>query len=258
MIDLPPLPIWALEKPGIVRTAPDLPRWADFRRLVKKEQHAVFPFLVVRPNAIASVVFTGTAVDATAQTTYTFAGVSIGANPSSTRFIVACFTVMGGTVGNITAANIGGVAATLLVANNAGAASKTAIYGALVPTGTTATITVTVAAAGARAAVAAYALEGLVSTTPTATASANSGNPMVNTLSSVLGGGVAIALACGNYANVAGTTWTGVTRDSDATTGGVPYSSASSMFTAPQTNLGANATLPGTPASQSSAAVSMR
>lgn len=198
-----------------------------------------------------------TAIDATAQTTYTFTSQDIG-TASPTRFVVAGFTGNGGTIGNISSATIAGSSATQLAINNDVATAKAAFYGLTVASGTTATFTVTFAAGGARAALVVYVLDYLLSTTPTTTGKSNTINPLVNTVSSVTAGGVALAIAAGGYTNTNPVTWTGVTLDVTSSVGSTPYSSASQMFFTTQGSTNCSATMPGSPAAYCGLAMSLR
>lgn len=93
--------------------------------------------------------FQATTFDATAQTTYTFAGQAIGA-ASATRYVIAAVTLVSSFSRTISSVTIGGVAATVIPNGQVVANTyfyRTAFYIAAVPTGTTASIVVTASGA---------------------------------------------------------------------------------------------------------------
>lgn len=83
------------------------------------------------------------AADIAPATTYTTAALAIGA-AADNRFVVAAITSMtGAATPTTTAVTIGGVSATKLIGYTAGGWYEAALWGALVPTGTTAAVSVT-------------------------------------------------------------------------------------------------------------------
>lgn len=95
------------------------------------------------PGQTSRTVGGTAAADIAPAATYTTAALSIGA-AAADRFVVAAITSMTGSASpTTTAVTIGGVSATKLVAYNAGGRFEAALWGALVPTGTTAAVVVT-------------------------------------------------------------------------------------------------------------------
>lgn len=104
---------------------------------------------------VPSWVFTGTAEDDTALTTYSFASFPFGP-PSPDRVIIICIHGGGGTGVTLSSGTIGGVAATI-AAQDVNNNKLSAIMSAVVPTGISGTVALTFNAAKSRAAIAGVA-----------------------------------------------------------------------------------------------------
>ena len=181
---------------------------------------------------IASISLTDTAADAADLTTYTFTSRSIGAAEQSRFIIVGSGQRNSGQT--IVSMTIGGVTASLIKRQvGASGFNVVELWGAYVPTGTTATISITWSSAIARCAIAVYRAVYLQSSTAVATYSSTA-DPMATSIN-VPDGGVAVAFSYG-AANTTNT-WTGLTEDVDSTVESQCYSSASASFVAAQTSL---------------------
>jgi hypothetical protein len=205
-LDLAPPPIWLPPKPAIIRPAAE-PVRAFIPGLT-------VPFVAKVPPATVS--YRATAGDAGNNSTYTFSSVDIG-SAASNRYIVAAVLNSSAGASNLTSATIAGVSATILKAAYGGGSSDIAatLIGASVASGTTGTISVTFSTGQVRCAIGVWAVYGLQSTTPVATASSIV-NPASFSIATQSGG---IVIAAGNSGDSAGTaSWTGVTERFDYAT----------------------------------------
>jgi hypothetical protein len=192
------------------------------------------------PGGVAGGVnsqFNNSYVDATDQTTYTFASVDLGSATNRT-----CNSVVIGTRANaartITAVTINGNAATCVTANNAGSgADIAALCTAASAAGTTGTVSVQMSAAMLRMAIGSYSIYKAGSCTPSnSNTTTNSGaNP--STTLNVPAGGSAIGAGWGNSTVTATFTWTGLNKDFD-----VQPESASNGASGAHTNFAASQT----------------
>ncbi len=158
-----------------------------------------------------SITFNNSNTDTTDQSTYSFAGLSVG-SAATGRCLVATWGARSNSARTVSSANIGGVAATCVTANEAsGGAEMSSLCYASVPTGTTATFDITYSGAMLRAVLGNYAVYNAGSCTPSATntATANAANPTM-TLTTPANGGT-IAGFMGNSAGTATVTWTAPT-----------------------------------------------
>lgn len=157
----------------------------------------------------ATITFTDSDSNASDATT-TFTGLSIGtASPDRYLLCVLGFNSKGGEATGVT---IAGAATTLFeLTDNGGVGLGLAITDAPVTTGTTGTVIVSFDSSSENLAVAVYAITGLLSTTPTATNSTASDGGALDV--AVQAGGVIVAAAV--FENVAVSTHTGVSEDSD-------------------------------------------
>jgi hypothetical protein len=155
------------------------------------------------------------AADTGNNSTYTFSSQDIGTAAADRYVIVAVSNSSAGS-GSLSSATIAGVSATILQASaNGGGDIATTIIGASVPTGATGSVVVNFGTGQVRCAIGVWAVYGLLSTTPVATAS-QSGNPgtlNVNTHS----GGIVVAAGVSSDAG-SSATWSGATERYDATT----------------------------------------
>jgi len=94
-------------------------------------------------RSTVGVAYAGTAIDLTANTTLTFAGVAIG-TAASDRFVVVCVSAR--AVG-VVSVSVGGVACTLLADSGGSSTTNIWITNQPIPAGTTATISVVLNAA---------------------------------------------------------------------------------------------------------------
>lgn len=184
--------------------------------------------------------------DATDQTTYTFAGTSIGA-ASNDRVIVVTIGSRSNSARTISAVTIAGVTATnIATANNTGGGAEiAAIYAAAVPTGTTGSIVVTFSGAMLRIGVGVFTLTGKPSVTAFATSTVTpTGSSPTTTISSPINGAI-VAVNFANSSGTASTVWTGLTEryDINPETASSGTSGASSTFTAAQNSLTVTATV---------------
>lgn len=166
-------------------------------------------------NTPISVALGGSAVSTADASSYTFSAVGIGTASSDRTVIVAAFSRNSGSTASISSVTVGGSAATKQSSANynvAGGSSVCGLYTIPYPTGTTADIVVTLPSSYARAGVAAYAVYGLASVVPSATASATNATTL-NLNTNVTAGSVCIGAV---YTNPNGSaTWTGLTEDLD-------------------------------------------
>lgn len=165
---LPPKP--AIIRPAEYKQASFIPAW--------------FPAGIVSPKGPAfSILSSG--INTANQIEYTFSSLSFGAAATDRLLIVA--VTSGGVLDPATllSATIGGVSATIHAqANNTGNSvnGHAAVFSALVPTGTSGSVVVTWDGAGAmgNTAYALYRATGLVSSTPTDTATAAGTSPTMS------------------------------------------------------------------------------
>lgn len=137
-------------------------------------------------TAVATITFTDTATILTNTNAYTFSGKSFG-TASSDRYIIVGIqgginTTGGQTISSVT---IGGVTATLVVqlqTSITNVSVRSALFIAAVPTGTTGDVVVTWAGTMLHCGIGIFAVTGLQSSTPTATATsgAQPGNVSIN------------------------------------------------------------------------------
>lgn len=166
-------------------------------------------------NTPISVALGGSAVSTADASSYTFSAVGIGTASSDRTVIVAAFARNSGSTASISSVTVGGLSATQQSSANynvAGGSSVCGLYTIPYPTGTTDDVVVTLPGTYARAGVAVYAVYGLVSVTPSATASATNATTL-NLNTNVTAGSVCIGAV---YTNPNGSaTWTGLTEDLD-------------------------------------------
>lgn len=166
---------------------------------------------------MANLSFLTSAVNSTAQTTYTFSSQSLGtADPF--RYIIVNVTGASASAGRtISTVTVGGISGNILVQDAPGASSRVSgIAIAAVPTGTTGDVVVTFSTGGVdRAGIGLYRATG-ISATPyhtnsNDTTSAASLSTTINTIS----GGVLIACFEDSTTSVASVGWTGATENYD-------------------------------------------
>jgi len=157
----------------------------------------------------------GSAVSTADASSYTFTGVNIGAAASNRTLIVAVFSRNAGSTASISSVTVGGSAATQRASANyniSGGSSVCGLYTIPYPTGTTADIVVNLPSSYARAGIAVYAVYGLSSEVPSATASATNAATL-NLNTNVTAGSLCIGAVYTNPNGAA--TWTGLTEDLD-------------------------------------------
>lgn len=162
--------------------------------------------------------------------THTFTSVPFG-NVAGRLVIVCVGGHFNGAV-TINAVTIGGVGATLagVVATAATNTAISAIYYAIVPTGTTGTVAVTFSQSAAQCIINVYSLYGSIKTPfTTKTASQTTGTTVPLTMASSLAGQVAIASCATRPASTY--TWSGVTEDTDTTVTPLSLSSGHATLT---------------------------
>ena len=170
------------------------------------------------PPAVAALSAITTSTDTGTATTYAPTGVSLGAADWTRQVICAIMsrTSSGTSAGaGIASASIGGVAATVHIADSSNAnGCSAAIISAYVPQGATGTISVTFNGAQIWFYCAVYRAVTLLSAAAFHTASANGATPQALSLNTPANG---IAIACSSWTDSAtAVTTAGVTEDGDA------------------------------------------
>lgn len=176
----------------------------------------------------ASASFVSSGSSASDLTTYTFAGLSMGAASADRYIVVGCWgaAAAGRTISGVT---VGGVAATQLVALATWVGAPTAIYVVPLPTGATASVVITFNAGMVRSQCAVFAVYGLTrsgTAVATATTATDGGSLNMN----VQPGDVVIACASGNTTGDA--TWTGLTEAYDTAVESQKFTAAYANITA--------------------------
>jgi hypothetical protein len=248
--------LWLPPKPAIIRpAAQDVRQFGDPKKA--NFLPGWFPGGAVAGPAGPSLSVVANATDGGSGTTdtdvqiYTFSSVAFGAAAADRLLIMA---VAGGstatsvTLGSVT---IGGITATIHAqANNSGNTRNghAAVVSATVPTGTSGTIVVTWSVAGVGGPMldtsyALYRVTGLVSTTPTDTATATGGSPTMNIDRSNNG----FIVAAANAVSASAVTWPSpLVTDQEVSTDGTFSSLGHSPVTAGAvTNFNAGPSTPG-------------
>lgn len=170
----------------------------------------------------ATIDFAGTAVNTGTGITQTFAAAPTG-TPTNGRYLVICVSARMST-DTLNTVTVDGASCTIVakIRNAASPESSVVITDAPVTTGSTASIACTFSSTVINCGIAVYALNGIISTTPTATATTVTDNSAQSL--SILAGGVAVGVGCYGAGNA---TWTltGLTEDFDQA-----ISSGSSSF----------------------------
>lgn len=147
-------------------------------------------------------------------TTYTFTSVDFGAASAKRYLIVAIVGRAGSTSATLSSVTIGGVTASVIgTALGNGTTNQLALYGALVPSGTSGDIVAVFSAARNFAAYGLWALTQYESTAPVATY-ADTDSTMSGAIS-IKGGGFAVGAACTD--DETSYTWTGLSENFDTT-----------------------------------------
>lgn len=181
------------------------------------------PAIIGRAEAALSLLGAGSGIDAAVATfrsnandgsnltTYTLADQAIG--PAfSDRYVIVAITAGGTTA--IASVTIGGIAASAIGVAGDGTHLLSALWIALVPTGTTATVVVNVGSGWSRIGIACYSVTGLQSITPYDTGSDLSmSSGVMDDVIDVPDGGFVIGIAYNGQACTF--TWTGLTEDAD-------------------------------------------
>lgn len=194
------------------------------------------------------IALTASAVDATDQTTYTFANQAIGVATTDRDVVVAAMWSAAGdvTLGSATIADNG---ATIDIQTNVAGDSRPglALIRARVPSGTLATIVLNLSGAGAnRASIDVYRMTGArVLTADTDSASGTSSPQSISLDIPAEGGAIATAGAVGSTTGTF--SWTGLTEDSDDAVENAnnQHSSASGEFATVQAALAVQAAVSG-------------
>lgn len=196
--------------------------------------------------SVAEVSLTDNAIDATTATVYTFSGKALGVAASDRVIVVGAFST--NAVQTVSAITVGGVSATLTVAQTNSGGEQTELWQAAVPSGTTGDIVVTWTGAEVGMGIGVWRIVGAASTAHDTGGSA--ANPATDTLN-IPANGVAIACA-GMAAAALSFTWAGLTERYDAqgvedgATSGT-HSGASDEFATIQVGLTITATPSGAP-----------
>jgi hypothetical protein len=167
------------------------------------------------PSGPLTVEFTGSAVDATAQTVYTFTAQPLG-TATADRQIVVGFSERASAIRTITSITVAGQACGIInqIFSGAGDINRTAMCIAAVPTGTTGDVVVTLSGAALRAGIGLWALKGSA-TTASSASGVSTTDPATSTLTIPVGG---VAIGYGFAADGAvprTATWTNLTENFD-------------------------------------------
>lgn len=192
---------------------------------------SVNPILTYRGSAGAGV-----------SSSFSFTGCDFGP-AASDRYIIVTYDIGRSGTFSVDPMTVGGVTATLAVAENSadGNRIRVAVLMAPVPTGTTGTIAVNTSAVVTYCIVSWYSVTGLSSATPVDTGSDDAGQTLTTTMD-VTPGGIMVGVAGSN--NSGSVTWSGLTKDIDSSVGGTDrYSSASESFVSGATGLTVSATM---------------
>ena len=209
-----------------------------------------FPFPIVAPfSTPATIAYCDEDSSESNLTTYTFTSVGIGTAAADRFVLCAAMAPANSGTRSFSSVTIGGISATQLVTvADASGFSEWAIYGASVPTGTTATIVVVLDTAPDRCGIMTFEANNLQSTTPTATATQNTASAALTQSITVQSDG--FILACAGIENSASRWgWTNLTEDIDADigSGGSSMTAASDEYDA-----GATPSITATPTSTGS------
>ena len=204
---------------------------------------SLFPIVApMEDSGVAEVSLTANAIDATSATVYTFSTQALGVAAADRIIVVGAFsTNVARTISTIT---VGGVSATLTVAQSNGGGEQSELWQAAVPTGTTGDIVVTWSGGVVGMGIGVWRIVSAASAAHDTGGDANS-NPATDTLD-IPASGVAIGFV--GAASTGGTvTWTGLTERYDAlgveAAGSGTHSGSSDAFDTLQTGLAISATL---------------
>lgn len=161
--------------------------------------------------AAVNITLTDSSVDATDQTTYTFASQSFGATAADRKIVVGVGARGSGNF-TISSVTIGGVTATLVVNSSSGLQDQAALYIADVPTGTTGSVVIVLSTGILRCGIGVWRMIGAASSTPTDTG-ISAADPATTTLTiSANGSGVGYGIQIDATSTA---TWTGLNEDFD-------------------------------------------
>jgi hypothetical protein len=202
--------------------------------------------------------------NASALTTYTFAGHSIGAAPAGALANRTIFVVINATDAvpkTINSVTVGGVAMSEVFTQQYSGSGdfRSAWYAVRLPNSnvnTTADIVVTWSAGVDNCTIAVFAVYNLLSLTPIATVGSQTLNASSTLNINSRAGGVVLGHIAGNASGTA--TWTGLTEDSDSVVGTRGSSAAHLDIVATSTPLSVSADLTGTQTAQVASAISLR
>lgn len=177
--------------------------------------YAATGFGVFRPPTPATLTYQTTTRNGTNLAAYSFTTQAIGTAAADRRVFMAIHYGAGSGGFTISSATIAGVTGTQHVFTSVGTTNfrATAIYSALVPTGTTGTMAVNFSGSVGRCGIGIWSAYGLKNTTPFATTSSN-----VQPLSLSLArppNGIAIGAWTSVTTTTGNTTWTGLTERYD-------------------------------------------
>lgn len=161
----------------------------------------------------ATVEFVTSLTNTANQSSYTFTSASLGAEGGNRRVLVTVSAGANTGPFNATNVSVAGVSASLLVSRNATTETVySAIWLAVVPTGTTGNIVVTFNGTVSRMGIAVYAARNLTSDTPQAT---NTALQATNISVTGTSAGFVVGQATNNTTSAATYTWAGATEDWD-------------------------------------------
>jgi len=189
-----------------------------------KQDIAIAPKLVDL-SASMQLAWTDSEAQSLADTlTANFPGESIG-SAAAARYVVVMVSARGtgGASRTITGLTIGGVAASLLVAS-ASISNPTAIFGLLVPGGTTANVVVTASGVMSRCSIGVGTIDRYLSSTPTDAATTTATSTSIALPLAISAGGV--GFWCVSTAAVGDVAWANATEQYDLTPGTVFRGSA--------------------------------
>lgn len=182
-----------------------------------------------------NLTYVANAADTTNASSYTFSSQSFGGEDAR-RFVLVGLNARAAGAVTISSVTIGGVTATPLVTvtnSGGGDSSITAIYGSLVPTGTTGSVVVVASASLNRCNIGIWRLIAN-SMTPHATYSSTANNPSVSMNVPANGFAIGRAQSIGSSPTA---TWAGLTESFDTVTEATGNTGATGSFGAAQTGL---------------------
>lgn len=197
------------------------------------------PFWFYSDQSQVNVTFRDSATDATAATgTHTFAASNIG--PASAGRYVVIGLLAGSAFVTV---NVNSNAMTQLAVVTAVGGVRIALYGLLVPTGTTGTIDVTLGGNSTLWQLIVWSMTGVSTVTPASTATTTADDPSASMSCSLGGAILAVAEAAGGSTPTS--VWSGIAKDVDTTSATRILTGAHANFPSAQSSLSCQCTFTG-------------